>query len=163
MVKHVWWKFGEQKGLYGLRIKEFENATVIETKNIKGKLPARLLFALFDHVLPDWRERANREFLANCKLWKVEIRTGRSGCFDIITKRLIDEDFAVVRVTAKLHITMSERLDDIGPTRLGELAPALRELARFCGQIPSRDVVMKAIEPRLEGFLSPEKAPIEVI
>jgi hypothetical protein len=149
MIKHVIWRHNEDAGRVAVKINDYG---YLEMKTAGGKaLPAELLFAVLDASHPGWRKIAEEQFFRNTDPWRVDIRQGMSGCIDFCTRRLVDGDLAIIKTTARLHVSMFGKIRE-AEGLLGELAPILVRLREHFPQVKSESI--EVVEPEAHGFTS---------
>jgi hypothetical protein len=170
-LKHVLWSFQGKRGRVAVRVDKFDSEWWIEIKSTGfNNPPAETLFAILDVTAPGWKERAEEEFRKDPRKWRVDIRTGMSGCRDFRLRRLDNEWLAVVVTTANIHVSMSGRISGVGPAKIGELAPLLATLREFHSQVEvsqlepniwggeqdGHTLLLKVVEPDVNNFKDPD-------
>jgi hypothetical protein len=156
MVKHIVWRHESSRGRVAVKI---NGHGYLEMKTAGGKaLPAELLFAVLDASHPGWRKVAEEQFFRNKDPWRVDIRQGMSGCLDFATRRLVDGDLAIVRTTARLHVTMFGKIRE-AEGLLGELAPIFIRLREH---FPQAEAEMTVVEPQVRGFTSVSSTSLDL-
>ena len=166
-VKHVVWRHNDVGG----RVAVFYNGYgYLVLAPIGGKRPpAGLTFAILDVALSKaWRKQAEQDFRGNIRPWRVDTRRGMSGCWDLSTRRLIDETLAIVRTTATVHITAGGYIHRI-EGRIGEVAPLLVRLREKFpqaevteggeGELEGASFIIRRVDPHTEGFRSIDDTP----
>jgi hypothetical protein len=156
-VKHLNWAVSDGGGRGRIAVRHEAINDIAETvaiKSLAGKrLPAGLLRAALDATIPGWQERARKLHRTRQQPWRVDMRLGMSGCVTYSLRVFRDPDFCDAPVVARLHITMSGRIDQLGPIWLGDLLPLLEE-AEALGSLeaPEGAVVKCAQPPKMEGI-----------
>jgi hypothetical protein len=155
-VEHLNW-YAEGRGRAAVRHEV--DYDIVGIRSLAGqKLPAGLLKAALDAALPGWRERAAKLHRSRQRPWRVDTRIGMSGCITYLLRVLKDPEFCDAPIVARLHITMSGRIEQIGPIWLGDLYPLLQEAEALGSlKVPEDAVIKCAKPPSMEGFIYPSK------
>jgi hypothetical protein len=160
-VRHLNWSvYGEGRGRVAIRHEA--DYDIVAIRSLAGqKLPAGLLRPALDAAVPGWQQRAAELHRSRQRPWRVDTRIGMSGCITYLLRVLKDLEFCDAPIVARLHITMSGRLDQLGPIWLGDLLPLLEE-AEALGSLEAPEApegaVVKCVQPpKMEGFIYPSE------
>ena len=127
MLKHVIWEKSDGKGRIGIRV---DNDHRIEMKQLSGgALSANMLLPVLQSVLGDnWIAEAEQLHQNRAYPWCVEEHQGMSGARNYRLRFPENEEWRNAPVSAYLHVSMNDKLNQGLKLWLGDLPPLLTEL-----------------------------------
>jgi len=117
-------------------------------------LPVGRAIAFLDFIFPNWLSISAEQHLKRQRPWRVETRTGRSGCITYIMREIRDFWLNDTPIVARLHVTFTRKIHEFAMA-FENLAPIMAHLRRDFTQGDQYFVVKEAIMQCTDEFNSP--------